>query len=76
VRRSRSPSSPTRRGTPVANAVLKGGEVLDFIRGEIHRRGLRDAQAKAREARLIAIGALLLATVVGVAQIIVAIATA
>ena len=36
----------------------EGGEVLDLIRGEIHRRGLRDAQAKAREARLIAIGAL------------------
>jgi hypothetical protein len=57
------------------NAVPKG-EVLDLIRGEIHRRGLRDAQAKAREARPIAIGALLLATVVGVVQIIVAIAIA
>jgi hypothetical protein len=53
------------------NNVLKYGELLDLARGEDHRRALRRADEQSKWALRVAIGSLVIATVVGIAQIVV-----
>ena len=56
--------------------VIASGETLDLVRGEIQRRALREAQESARTATVIAIAAVMIGIVVGLAQIAVSVVIA
>jgi hypothetical protein len=58
---------------PHLNDVLKMGEVLDLAHGEIQRRALRESGRQATWALRFAAASTFLATIVGIAQIVIAV---